>query len=245
MKNEIVKPSVFETLLTQVLRIPGAIVNRENFLKKQLYKYIPDQNLDESICNLDEFRKIDLNLRIKLAKKSINLHTIEVTSISFTLGLPGGFAIAGTIPADLIQYYYHIILIIQKVAYLMGWPDFTDGSKSFDDDTLQEFTLFVGVMFGSHQASTAVKIFAKKIAEGTGKRITAIPLTKYGFYNMIKQIGKWIGVKVTKKGFGNFVAKGIPVVGGIVAGGITLYTFKPMSLKLLKYLSDLDTAYLK
>jgi len=37
--------------------------------------------------------------------------------LSTLVGLPGGWWIAGTIPADLAQYYQNVIQMAQKLAY--------------------------------------------------------------------------------------------------------------------------------
>jgi len=38
---------------------------------------------------------------------------------------------------------------------------------------------------------------------------------------------KWFGVKMTKEVFAGFFKKAIPVVGGVIGGGITFLAFKP------------------
>ena len=47
----------------------------------------------------------------------------------------------------------------------------------------------------------------------------------------------WVGVKLTKDGVGKAVSKAVPVVGGIISGGVTVATFLPMTKKLQKELS--------
>ena len=32
----------------------------------------------------------------------------------------------GTVPADLAQFYWHTLVLAQKLAYLYGWPDLSD-----------------------------------------------------------------------------------------------------------------------
>lgn len=40
-----------------------------------------------------------------MAKRIINERTIVSTGASFVAGLPGGLAMAATIPADMLQFY--------------------------------------------------------------------------------------------------------------------------------------------
>lgn len=53
-----------------------------------------------------------------------------------------------TVPADLVQYFGFILRILQKLAYLYGFPDFELKSDSIDDATLNQVLVFTGVMFG-------------------------------------------------------------------------------------------------
>ena len=47
-----------------------------------------------------------------------------------------------------------------------------------------------------------------------------------------------IGVKVTKDSFAKGISKAVPILGGIVSGGITYVSMKPMGNRLSKVLSE-------
>ena len=47
---------------------------------------------------------------------------------------------------------------------------------------------------------------------------------------------------MTKEIYGKGVAKIIPIIGGVVSGGITFASYVPMSKKLKKYLAGLPVA---
>lgn len=49
---------------------------------------------------------------------------------------------------------------------------------------------------------------------------------------------KWFGVKLTKSIFAGSVKKAIPVVGGVIGGGLTFVIFKPCCERLKNALSD-------
>ena len=57
-------------------------------------------------------------------------------------------------------------------------------------------------------------------------------------YPIVKNVAKWFGQKMTKDVFAGFFGKSIPVVGGVLGGGITYLTFKPCCDKLKKSLRD-------
>lgn len=44
---------------------------------------------------------------------------------------------------------------------------------------------------------------------------------------------KWIGISLTKQSFARGVSKLVPVVGGLVSGGLTYATFRPQAKKLM------------
>jgi len=49
--------------------------------------------------------------------------TIKWPAVSFAAGLPGGLALAATIPADTIQYFGMALRLAQEIAYLYGEDD--------------------------------------------------------------------------------------------------------------------------
>ena len=60
----------------------------------------------------------------------------------------------------------------------------------------------------------------------------------------IKKIASAIGKKITKQTVGNAIAKGFSVVGGLVSGGITFVTFRPLGRNLTNvYIEVLNGKY--
>lgn len=233
--------SIWNGVLNAALKIPGAKVNRSDFLSKEFSKYnYSKEEIQNVIENGYNNSSIDKKIINKIASSSLKLHTTLAAGISFAAGLPGGWFMAGTIPADLAQFYYHVIVLAQKLAYIYGWPSFDDDEPS--DEFLGLLTMFIGVMSGSKAAGEAIGKLANNFAIQFVKRIPQMPLTKYGFYQIAKQIAKWLGVSLTKQSFAKGLGKVIPVFGGVISGGLTLATFLPMANKLKKYLSLLPLA---
>ena len=77
--------------------------------------------------------------------------------------------------------------------------------------------------------------FHLAISSGVEKQLVNKALTKGTIYPIVKSISKWFGVKMTKEVFAGFFKKAIPVVGGVVGGGLTYATFKPCCVKLKEY----------
>lgn len=144
---------------------------------------------------------VDEKILDEIAKECIKSHTLQVTTLSTALGMPGGFAILGSIPGDLAQYYYHVFVLSQKLAYIYGYPDFQE--------------------------------IAEQAQKQVFKRLPRYALTKGILYPLVKQVAKWIGVSLTKQSFAKGVSKFVPILGGVVSGGLTYYTFKPQAKKLM------------
>ena len=166
-----------------------------------------------------------------------------VTLISTAAGIPGGFAMIGTIPGDIIQFHGAMIRISQKLAYIHGWPElFEDNGKNIDDDTRGLMLVFLGVMYGVAGAARALEKIAAHVAAETTKKLVTSALTKGAVYPVIKKIAKAVGITMTKRLLASGVGKAIPVVGGVISGAITFASFHPMAKKLNNHLLKRTTA---
>ncbi|MDR1068809.1 MAG: hypothetical protein LBL36_06175, partial [Clostridiales Family XIII bacterium] len=176
----------------------------------------------------------------KLAKDVINAETVKVTALSTAAGIPGGFAMGATIPADLMQFYGHIIRVAQKLTYIYGWDEIFTDSNELDEATESQLVLFIGVMSGVKAATKAVvKLFGETAMKSVAKKVAAQALTKTWYYPIVKKVATMLGQKIVKDTFAKGVSKTVPLLGGVISGGLTLATFKPMAHKLQKHLSEM------
>ena len=145
-----------------------------------------------------------------------------------------------TIPADLAQYYGYMLRATQKLMYLYGFPeiDTTEKGHKFDSETMNLLIVCLGVMYGVQGTNTALKAMAAALGKGVEKKLMRAALTKGTIYPIVKSVSKWFGVNMTKQIFSGFFKKAIPVVGGIIGGGITYLSFKPCCDKLKASLQD-------
>ena len=172
--------------------------------------------------------KIPLQEIDKLADEVIKLERNCVSGISAALGMPGGWAMVATIPADIAQYYGYMLRATQKLLYLYGFPqiDIESNECKFDDATMNTLIICFGVMYGVAGANNALKAMAKALGKGVEKQLLKKALTKGTLYPIVKSVSKWFGVKMTKEVFAGFFKKAIPVLGGVLGGGITYLSFK-------------------
>ena len=160
--------------------------------------------------------------------------------MSFAAGLPGGFAMLGTIPADLTQYYVHAFRIMQKLAYLYGWRELLSDMDEVDDETIGVLAVFFGVMLGVGGAAQSLTAFARSVAmPAFQKQLTKQALTKTSWYPVMKHCLRYIGINLTKKGFAQGVSKAIPLIGGAVSGGMTFVSLQSQSHRLKNHLREL------
>ena len=57
-------------------------------------------------------------------------------------------------------------------------------------------------------------------------------MTKTIYYPVLKKVLAVFGTKLTKTTFAKGVSKAVPIVGGVVSGGLNYFSMKPMATKL-------------
>lgn len=234
--------AVFETILTNALKVPGVKVNRQTFLR-EIFQNKPQLVYNEIVelgpvaagCTQKELDKLAANL---IAKR-----TMQSTGISFAAGLPGGLAMAATIPADTMQFFGMALRLAQEISYLYGGDDLWHNGEVDDEKVQGQLILYCGVMFGVSGSSAAVKVLSSTIAKQVAKKLPQKALTKTIYYPIIKKVAAMLGVKMTKDTFAKGVAKAVPVVGGVVSGGLTFASMRPMGKRLASTLSEANFEY--
>ena len=229
-----------EDIIIKGLKVPGIKIDRAEFLTKQLMKWYPQEVIDKVITTTPMKANIPLDVIDNIADEVIKYERNCVSGISAALSTPGGFAMVATLPADIIQYYGYMLRVMQKLLYLYGFSqiDTTEKKEHFDDATMNTLIICFGVMYGVSGASNALKTMAKALATGVEKQLLRKALTKGTLYPIVKKVAKWFGVKMTKDVFARSCSKAIPLVGGIIGGGITFMSFKPCCDKLKLSLQD-------
>ncbi|MFJ4073646.1 hypothetical protein [Curtobacterium sp. NPDC089991] len=233
--------SAFGKTLVVATKLPGVRVDRAAFLRRSLARYCTDEQIRLAIAETPAAAGIPTAVLSKIADASITNETTKVTALSAAAGIPGGFALFATIPVDSAQYLAHMLRIAQKLAYLYSWPDlFAKDGDEPDDGTQNVLTLFVGVMFGVQAANKGISMVAEKLAAQMVKQLPKQALTHGVVFPIVKKVAQQLGVQMTKGMFAKGVAKVVPVVGGVLSGGLTLATFLPMAKRLKKHLASLE-----
>ena len=222
------------------MKVPGVKVKRTEFLKKEFYKRYEQDVIDKAIETTPAKAGIKKEEIDKIADDVIKFERNAVSGISAALSMPGGAAMAATIPADIAQYYGYMLRAAQKLMYLYGFSemDLDEDNLMLDSETINQLTLCLGVMYGVASATNAIKAFAKALGTGVEKKLLKTALTKGTIYPIVKSVANFFSIHMTKEVFAGFFKKAIPVAGGVVGGGLTYVTFKPCCDRLKNVLRD-------
>ena len=228
--NEIAKQVVLEEIILNAIKIPGVKVERKKFLAEQFATRY--DNLEE-ILNVGPIsagvNRTDINV---LSRKLILTRTSQSSIASFVAGIPGGLAMAATIPADVLQFFGMSLRLAQELSYLYGADDLWKDGNIDDEKVRNQLILYCGVMFGVSGAVSGVRVLSTQVSKTALKKIPQQALTKTFWYPIIKKTCKFVGVSVTKKTFSQGVSKIIPVVGGVISGGINFASMIPVANRL-------------
>lgn len=247
MTNEL-NPSIsqfnlsLESVISTALQIPGVKVNRKAFLCEQ-FKYEDSSLVDLILKKGPVLAGCPRKVLYSKAFSVVNKNTITSTGASFVAGLPGGFAMAAAIPADLLQFYAVALRTAQEISYLYGAEDLWSDEILDSEKVTGQLILYCGVMLGASGAAQAVRVLSSSLAQKLLRQLPQKALTKTFYYPIIKSIAKAFGVKMTKNVFAKGVSKVVPVLGGIVSGGITFATMKPMGMRLVNALDEANFNY--
>lgn len=229
-----------EDVIIKGLKTPGIKINRAEFLAKTLKKRFPQETIDAAIAESPMRANIAQAEIDKMANEAINFERTCVSGISAALSAPGGVAMVATVPADLMQYYAYLLRMAQKLLYLYGFPqiDTEETGEKFDDGTMNTLILCFGVMYGVAGANKALLTVAKALGAGLSKKFMQTAVTKGTIYPVLKAILKCFNVKLTKQLASKAINHSLPVIGGVIGGGITFFSFKSCGEKLKKTLCD-------
>lgn len=218
-------------------------IDRGEFLRTTIKKRCPEVDATLAVASTPIEAGVTPRDLDQIAIDVIEFETKKCAGLSFLAGIPGGVALAGTVPADLAQYFAHVMRVEQKLAYLYGWQTFLSPEDEVDDETLMKLIVLMGVMLEVGGVANSVTKFATDVAQKSiARTIERQTLTKTFFYTPMKKVLRVLGVNLTKQTFAKGVSKVVPVVGGVVSGGLTYASFKPGAERLRRYLRELPTS---
>lgn len=217
-----------------VAKLPVVRVDREAFLRKH-FADSPHVNVilesgPQAVYSTESLRR--------KASSIVKISAVKSSAASFATGLPGNPAVmiaAGG--ADVAQYFGFAINLAQQIAYLFGEDELFDGGGQLSEAAQIRVIAYLGAMFGAAGAAGLVSQTSKLAGANLGKKVASQALTKTAWYPLVKKVGALVGQKITKKTVEKTITKAVPVVGGVVSGGLTYVTFRPMGHRLANALA--------
>lgn len=229
-----------EKVFTYALKVPLVKINRRDFLMKNFANGETSDTIQKILDRSPLHAGIDSSKLRKVAIECIKYEKFWVTTKSAATGLGGGtpITIAGAVVADLGNNLAHEMRVIQKLAYIYGWPDIFDIDRDMDEATKNVILLFVGVMIGVKGASEMLLQVANHFGQNLGKEIAKSALTKTAWYPILKKVCEAVFIKISKKAVANAVEKGLPVLAVILSGAMTYSAFSKEATNLKEYLEQ-------
>lgn len=213
-------------VVAKAMSLPGTKVNRRSFLQKELMTNYSPETVQKALDYNPAYAGIPSTAIDKIASSVINYEANKVSGISFLAGIPGGVAMIGTVPADILQYSVFVLRTTQKLAYLYGFDEFEVHEDNINDETMNKLLLFMGIMLGVDNAGGGIRILAESAAENLVRTLPQKALTKGTVYPIVKKVANALGVKMTKQVFAKGISKTVPVLGGVASFTITEVSFR-------------------
>ena len=228
-KKEIVKEYMLDDIVSTAIKLHGVKVNRDKFLTSEFAGF---DNINEIVSKGPVQAGVDRKELDELSNKLIFKRTSESSIASFTAGLPGGVAVAATLPADILQFFGMALRLAQEISYIYGAKNLWHNGEVDEERVKNQLILYCGVMFGVSSAVSGVRTISSRMANAALVKLPRKALTKTFWYPIIKKIGRQIGIKVTKTSLAHGVSMMVPIIGGIISGSLNFASMMPMAKKL-------------
>ena len=236
------KQDIAMQVLQQVVKLPVVKVDREKFLVEKFSKELDRKDiatlLEQGPTSLLPQESLD-----RVAKACIKDNVLLASGTSVLAGLPGGIVMAITIPTDVAQFYAFSLKLAQELGYIYGFDDLWASRNELSEEAKNTLLLYLGVMLRVNGAGALLRSGGVTVAKQVIKVVNKKALTKTLWYpileKILKKVLKIFGVNLTKGGLAKGMGKFIPILGGIISGGLTFATMKPMGESLQQELSKL------
>lgn len=232
------KQDIAIKVLQQVVKLPVVKVNREKFLVEKFSKELDKKDiaklLEQGPPSLLPQKTLD-----RVARSCIKDNVLLASGTSVLAGIPGGLALAITIPTDVAQFYAFSLKLAQELGYIYGYDDLWASRNELSEEAKNTLLLYLGVMLGVNSAGALLRSGGVSVAKHVMKTVPQKALAKTLWYPILEKILKVFGVTLTKGGLAKGMGKVIPILGGVISGGLTYTTMKPMGKSLQKELSKL------
>lgn len=230
--------ALWDEMLTLSLKIYGTKIDRQEWLVRRLRPFV-DFSAIERLYQETPSEIVSEKLVDYLAKEEIRRHTRMATTTSATAGLLGGITLWVGVPSDVIQYYAHLVALVQKMAYLYGWQDMMPHGE-VTSETRAKITLMIGGAMEIPNANRALHQIASTSRPHTARELLCTQDPEAPTSKVLKEIATMLSIQISKSIASGVIAKSIPILGAITSGAVSFYTFKPLGTRLRQTLRDIE-----
>ena len=224
-----------DDILERVFHLPGIQVDRDELLTKVFRKGHLKQ-LDTILEQGPVRAGVPREEILRNARERLRDATLKSSAASFVTGLPGGLALAAALPADVMQNLIFSIRTAQEISYLYGQESFWKGEVGFKNEASRNKLLaYMAVMFTVAGADQLVRVTSEPVGKMLGAKIAESTLQ-----TMMERMAKMFGIKLSAQATSKTVSKVVPVLGGVLSGGLTFWGMNKTGTRLIR---DLDQAY--
>ena len=116
------KQDVALQVLQQVVKLPVVKVDRSKFLVDKFSKQLDPKDIPR-LLEEGPTALLSQDILDKVADSCIKDNVLLASGTSVLAGIPGGLALAITIPTDVAQFYAFSLKLAQELGYIYGYDD--------------------------------------------------------------------------------------------------------------------------
>ena len=112
-QNNAGKEVALENIITSAVQIPGVKVSRDKFLAET---FATEDVIIQDVLDFGPVEaKVSKEKLAAISNKLILKRTSQSSVASFAAGIPGGLAMAATIPADVLQFFWYVVKVGARI----------------------------------------------------------------------------------------------------------------------------------
>lgn len=174
-------------VLQQVVKLPVVKVDRSKFLVDKFSKELGPQDIP-TLLEQGPTTLLSQEILDRVANACIRDNVLLASGTSVLAGLPGGLAMAITIPADVAQFYGFSLKLVQELGYIYGYEDLWASRDELSEDAQNTLLLYLGVMLGVNGTAALLRAGGITIAKQVMKTVPNKALTKTLWYLILKKV---------------------------------------------------------
>lgn len=225
--------------LVHAAAFPGIRVDRVRFLSEALKKQCPTRNVWEAVASTPQRVGISSEDIDAIANRVIREEAMGLTAFSAISGIPKGWFILMSLPADVAQYYARMLRLVQKMHYLYGGEELEfDGGKA-TDQTKERLLELMGAMYGNTDARETIGTISTAISTKFESKTNSKVRKKILSTAPVQRATEYLNQKVPVTKLIAGAERSVIPYGKMLASGVVSYAaFREMAKRLKDYLAQ-------